>query len=98
MRSFLHERSCSTSASLPRHEIRGSIEAVIADELWHTLLRFHREVVAPDIDRMVVSRIEPLRDELAAFGRETHANFDAVLSHFDRLESEYHALRAAVLT
>jgi len=47
---------------------------------------------------MVVSRIEPLRDELAAFGRETHANFDAVLSHFDRLESEYHALRAAVLT
>ena len=68
----------------------------MADELWHTLLRFHREVVVPDIDRMVVSRIEPLRDDLASFKRETHANFDAVWTRFDRLESEYHALTAAV--
>jgi hypothetical protein len=69
---------------------------VIADELWHTLLRFHREVVVPDIDRMVVGRIEPLREDLASFKRETHANFDAVWTRFDRLESEYQTLRATV--
>jgi DnaJ-domain-containing protein 1 len=64
----------------------------MADELWGTLLRFHREIALPDIDRVVA----PLREDLAAFKRETHANFDAVWKRFDRLESEYHSLSAAM--
>ena len=59
------------------------------DELWNTLMKFHTEVAEPRI-------VGPLREEIAAFKRETHANFDAVWSRFDRLESEYHMLRAAV--
>jgi predicted nucleic acid-binding Zn-ribbon protein len=61
----------------------------MADELWNTLLRFHREVAAPSI-------IEPLREEIAAFRRETLSHFDAVYKRLDRLENEYQALRAAV--
>ena len=62
------------------------------DELWNTLLRFHREVVVPDVHGIVGS----LREELVSFKHETQANFDAVWKRFDRLESEYHALSAAV--
>ena len=69
---------------------------MIADELWNTLLRFHREIALPDVDRIVVSRIEPFRDELAGFKRETNANFDAVWKRFDRLESEYPSLTSAM--
>jgi len=28
---------------------------MVADELWDTLLRFHREVAVPDIERIVAS-------------------------------------------
>jgi len=62
------------------------------DELWGTLLLFHREIAMPDI----ANGIQPLRAELASFKRETHANFDSVSSRFDRLDIEYHALSAAV--
>jgi DnaJ-domain-containing protein 1 len=72
------------------------IEPVIADELWSTLLRFHREIALPDVDRIVGARIEPLRDDLASFKRETHANFDAVWNNLGRLQSEYHSLTAAM--
>ncbi len=61
----------------------------MADELWDTLLKFHREVAAPEI-------IAAVREEFTAFKRETQANFDALWKRFERLESEYHALRAAV--
>lgn len=65
----------------------------MADELLSVLTRFHREVVVPDIERIVDAkldaRITPLRQEMLA-------NFDAVFKRLDRLESEYHALTAAV--
>ena len=59
------------------------------DELWNTLMKFHTEVAEPRI-------VGPLREEIAALDRRTQANFDAVWKRFDRLESEYHALSAAV--
>lgn len=59
------------------------------DDLLRTLTRFHREVVVPDIERIVDVRIAPLRDEMLA-------NFDAVFKRLDRLESEYQALTAAL--
>lgn len=61
----------------------------MADDLLSMLTRFHREVVVPDIERIVDSRVAPLREEMLS-------NFDAVYKRFDRLESEYAALSAAV--
>ena len=69
------------------------VEQVMPDELFSILMRFHREVVLPDIERIVGgvvdSRVTALRDEMLS-------NFDAVYKRFDRLESEYHSLSAAV--
>ena len=69
---------------------------MVADDLFDVLMRFHREVVIPDMERLeerlearLGGRIDELRDEI--LGR-----FDAVYKRFDRLESEYHALSAAV--
>jgi len=59
------------------------------DDLLQVLTRFHREVVLPDIERVVHDAITPLRDEML-----TH--FDAVYHRLDRLETEYHMLVAAV--
>jgi hypothetical protein len=78
------------------NEFRGRISVPMNDEMWSTLLQFHREIVMPDIGRSVTAGIEPVRDEVASYKRETHANFDTLWSRFDRLESEYHALSAAV--
>ena len=61
----------------------------MADALWNTLLKFHREVAVPEI-------VGPLREEIAALDRKTQTNFDAVWKRFDRLESEYHSLSAAM--
>src|SRR5438132_4090251 len=80
MTSFHREKSRRTTVNLHRDRIRGSIEPAMNDELWSTLLRFHREIAMPDVDRSVANGIEPLRNELVSFKRETHANFDAVWS------------------
>lgn len=61
----------------------------MAEELWDTLMRFHREVGLPEI-------AAPLHEEMVAFRRETNAHFDAIYARLDRLESEYVALSAAV--
>ena len=65
----------------------------MADDLLSVLTRFHRDVVLPDLERVVDERLEgiiqPLRDEMLS-------NFDAVFERLDRLESEYQVLRAAV--
>jgi predicted nucleic acid-binding Zn-ribbon protein len=61
----------------------------MSDDLLNVLTRFHREVVVPDIERIVDAKITPLREEMLA-------NFDAVFRRLDRLESEYQALSAAV--
>jgi predicted nucleic acid-binding Zn-ribbon protein len=58
-----------------------------------TLTQFHREVLLPDMQRIVdgsVQRVEArLRDEM-------HAGFDAVYQRLDRLETEYHMLVAGL--
>ena len=57
----------------------------MSDDLLNVLTRFHREVVVPDIERIVEAKITPFREEMLA-------NFDAVFRRLDRLESEYQAL------
>ena len=65
----------------------------MADELWDTLLKFHREVAMPSI---VTEIGGPLREEIAALDRKMEGRFDGVYQRLDRLGSEYHALTAAV--
>jgi phage shock protein A len=65
----------------------------MAEDLLNVLTRFHREVVVPDMERIVEraidAKVTPLREEMLA-------NFDAVFERLDRLESGYTALSAAV--
>jgi hypothetical protein len=61
---------------------------VAEDELWKTLLRFHNEVLKPELDELRYDLTGRLvtRDEFLS-------HLDAVYKRFDRLESEYQALR-----
>jgi hypothetical protein len=61
----------------------------VANELWDTLLRFHREVAAPEI-------IGPLHEEIVAVTRENQRNFDGIWVRLERLESEYQGLNATM--
>ena len=65
---------------------------MVADEMYDVLLRFHREVTLLDMDRLE----ERINGRMDAFQRQTMSHFDHVYKRFDRLETEYHALAAAV--
>jgi chromosome segregation ATPase len=65
----------------------------MADDLWTVLTRFHREVVVPDLERIVDERLD---ERINPLRREMLAGFDAIYKRLDRLESEYQALRAGV--
>ena len=66
------------------------------EELISVLTRFHREVVLPDIERIVTEAIAGVDSRVSRLRDETLSHFDAVYKRFDRLEIEYHALAAAV--
>jgi len=53
------------------------------------LARFHREVLLPDVERIVGSAVDGLRDEM-------HALHDSSLVRFERLETEYEAIKAGL--
>jgi predicted nucleic acid-binding Zn-ribbon protein len=61
----------------------------VGDDLVPILTRFHREVVLPDIQRVVSDAVEAserrLRDEM-------QTGFDALAQRLDKLETEYHML------
>ncbi len=63
------------------------------EDLVQVLTKFHRELVGPDIERIVGDAVEGserrLRDEM-------HAGFDALAQRLDRLETEYHMLVAGL--
>jgi predicted nuclease with TOPRIM domain len=63
--------------------------SAMADDLLAVLTRFHREIVRPDIERIVGESEHRLRDEM-------QSHFDALYQRLDRLETEYHMLVAAV--
>ena len=52
------------------------------EELWQTLLRFHREIVKPDIEAIVESRLEPIRAAI----NEVNGQFDHIYQRLDRIE------------
>lgn len=59
----------------------------MADDLIPVLTRFHREVLLPDVKRIVDEAVGDLRAEL-------NAHFDAVYQRFDRLEAPGQVSRA----
>jgi predicted nuclease with TOPRIM domain len=63
------------------------------EDLIPILTQFHRDIVLPDIERIVGNAVEGaerrLRDEM-------HTLFDALAQRLDRLETEYHMLVAGM--
>ena len=57
----------------------------MAEDLIPILTRFHREVVLPDIERIVGDTVGTLEGRM-------NAHFDAIYERFDRLDTE--SLRA----
>jgi hypothetical protein len=64
----------------------------MGDDLIPILTRFHREVVLPDIQRVVGD----LRVEMNARFAEQNAHFDAIYNRFEKLETEYHMIVAGL--
>ena len=63
------------------------------EDVVQILTRFHREIVVPDIERIVGSVVEGaerrLRDEM-------QTGFDALAQRLDKLDTEYHMLVAGL--
>ena len=66
------------------------------EELISVLTQFHRDVVLPDIERIVTDAVARVDSRVSTLRDETLSHFDAVYKRFDRLEIEYHVLAAAV--
>jgi chromosome segregation ATPase len=54
---------------------------------FQVLTQFHREVILPDVQRIVDDAYGKLRNEM-------YTQFDGVYMRFDRMESEYYALKS----
>jgi len=57
----------------------------VAEDLFTILTKFHREVVIPDIQRIVTTSEERLQGEMNARFVEVYGHFDAIYQRFDRL-------------
>jgi hypothetical protein len=66
------------------------------DEIFAVLMHFHREVVIPDMHRLEERLEARLGGRIDELRNETLSHFDAVYKRFDSLESECHAISAAV--
>ena len=61
----------------------------VRDDLIPILTEFHRQIVLPEIERIVTASETRLRDEM-------NARLDAIYQRFDRLETEYHMIVAGL--
>jgi hypothetical protein len=59
----------------------------VADDLIPVLTRFHREVLLPDVKRIVGEAVGELQTEM-------NARFDEINRRFDRLEASAQVSRA----
>jgi hypothetical protein len=84
-----HELESLASPSIPRDPRTRMVD----DQIYRVLMRFHREVVVKDIERIVDERLD---ERLEVVREEMLGHIDAIYKRFDRLETEYHALSAAV--
>lgn len=58
------------------------------DDLTSVLIRYHRQVLVPEVERMLDARIGPLHDEMVTLRDEMLTHFDDVYKRFDRIESQ----------
>jgi hypothetical protein len=63
---------------------------IVAEDLLPILTRFHREVLLPDVKRLV----EESEQRIGARFDDATGHFDAIYQRFDRLETEYHMIAA----
>lgn len=71
---------------------RGTIQTAMEQPLTlDGLIRFHRENIAPEFQRIAAAL-----DEHTQFHRDTHSHLDAIYRKLDRLETEYQSIRAAI--
>jgi len=70
-----------------------SYDRLVSEDLVPVLAKFHREVVLPDIKRVVQEAVSEserhLRDEMQSL-------FDALTQRMERLETEYHMIVAGL--
>ena len=64
----------------------------MADDLIQVLTRFHREVVMPDVERVLDERLTPVREEMRSFRDDTNAHFDSIYQKFAYAASSRRAL------
>ena len=63
------------------------------EELWKTLVRFHREVIAPDFNDVLDQRLNALRTELRS---DFYGALDAFGKRLERVETELIAVTAGL--
>lgn len=61
----------------------------MSNELLTVLARFHREVILPDIERVVAGLVNHRFDAI-------DGHFDSIYQRFERLETEYAAITAGL--
>ena len=61
----------------------------MVEDLIPVLTRFHREIVVPDIERIVAASERRLRDDM-------HTLFDSLSRQIEELRTEYHMLVAGL--
>jgi len=61
------------------------------NELWSTLMRFHREVMMPEMRDMVSTEINT---SVGALRNDMNAHFDAIYKNFERIDSELVSINA----
>jgi predicted nuclease with TOPRIM domain len=59
------------------------------EDLVRVLTQFHRDIIVPDIERIVGASEQRLRDEM-------QKGFDALAQRLDKLEIEYHMVVAGL--
>jgi hypothetical protein len=60
----------------------------MAEDLVVTLAKFHRDVLLPDVKRVVGEAVQELRDEMNAGFDEMNGRFDDIYQRLDRLDTE----------
>ena len=61
-------------------------------DMFHTLMQFHREIALPDMQRMIDKQTEVMNVRFD----QVYTLFDGVFGKFDRLESELVALKGGL--
>ena len=61
----------------------------MAEDLLAILSRFHREVLLPDLERLLTVGADSLLHEMNERFAEVFRRFDAIHERFDRLETRY---------